>query len=270
MGRLRNPTKCLCIIVSHATVDVGAGVIAYLLVETQTNDLELAPTANFLALTVGHPAQFSAILTVSLFTDSKELPTMSHVFTNTMPDDVGQQHRLPEPLPTWEATRRFKISAAPAGLAFVQDFLNTRGDGEARDLLSTRDLANEWSQAASRAWSLQAGTRVPSPRFEANDLEMIRILRDRLADVLALKWLDPDKTLTGSVDLHLGVDGVCWTPSSTGWRELYSVVLCETLLAQRDSTWSRLKTCADKSCRVVFYDRTWDNRARLHDGRTCQ
>src|SRR5689334_21149104 len=86
----------------------------------------------------------------------------------------------------WGATERFKAVPAPAGLGFVQDFLNTRPRirlGRADDLLATVEGAQAWADEAVEAWAGQTGSAVPRVRIRAEDLLGLAELREQLAEL---------------------------------------------------------------------------------------
>lgn len=179
-------------------------------------------------------------------------------------------HRRRQAPPPRAATHRYGRLPAPAGLALVEDFLNTRGDGDASDLLRNPTTASDWVGTALDGWAVEMGTAVPALELIEGDLPRACSLRDQLQDALALGWMDPTHTSSGPGEFRFGSNGITWNPAATGWRGLFGLVLGEVFLAHRDGTWKRLKVCAEESCRVAFYDRTWDNRERFHNGRTCQ
>jgi hypothetical protein len=182
-------------------------------------------------------------------------------------DHRGRGFQAP---PQRAATHRYGRLPAPSGLALVEDFLNTGGGGDVSDLLRHPTTASDWVATALDSWAVEMGIKVPALELTEADLPSACSLRDHLRDALALGWVSPTHICSGPGEFRLGSDGVTWNPTATGWQGLYGLVLGEVFLAHRDGTWKRLKVCAEESCQVAFYDRTWDNRERFHNGRVCQ
>jgi predicted RNA-binding Zn ribbon-like protein len=58
-------------------------------------------------------------------------------------------------------------------------------------------------------------------------------------------------------------------PAGNGTRWLASAVWGEVLLAQRDGSWERLKTCRNPVCPCVFHDASRNNSRVWHDVHSC-
>lgn len=174
-----------------------------------------------------------------------------------------------------EASGRYALLPAPAGLTLVQDLLNTIAAGRQPDLLATAELAAPWLDTAARGWAAASGGSAPVlPVIGANELPALRRLRDALRDVVRTGQGGDHPAappLTGSLSLTLDVTGrVKAAPRGTtagGW--LRSAVLAEVLEAQQADTWRRLKTCRSDRCAVAFYDRSKNNSGVWHDARMC-
>jgi hypothetical protein len=180
----------------------------------------------------------------------------------------------------WPATDRHGLSPAPAGLGFVQDFLNTRPTHPApsakpqpaADLLAELGSAERWLDGALQNWSRETG--VPQSRVVLTeaDLDMLCGLRADLASLVRFTDQPHDATLlpSASVLVRVGPDGTALLePRGDGSRRVSAIVMIETFTAQRLDTWRRLKICRNDRCAVSFYDRSRNNSAVWHDSRAC-
>jgi predicted RNA-binding Zn ribbon-like protein len=170
------------------------------------------------------------------------------------------------------SSARLGLQPAPAGLSFVQELLNTAGGDPVQglpDLLDLLPAAQAWLDDALVLWAAQTDTPAPAIVLAEADLGHLRTLRERLSVLLAA---DPRKA--GDLAAHRVVlqvrDGVArYRPTGSGWRAVAGLVLAETLLAQRDATWARLKVCANPACRASFYDRSRNGSRVWHDTQVC-
>src|ERR1700728_2935996 len=102
----------------------------------------------------------------------------------------------------WSASQRYGVTAAPDGLALVQDFLNTRGiDGYGADLLADPALAGDWVASAVRTWSGARGVDLQPPALDDADLVKLRALRATIGRLVAGE--PPGGRGTGSVAASL-------------------------------------------------------------------
>jgi predicted RNA-binding Zn ribbon-like protein len=180
----------------------------------------------------------------------------------------------------WPATDRHGLSPAPAGLGFVQDFLNTHPTHPApsakpqpaADLLADLGSAQRWLDGALQNWSRETG--VPQSRVVLTeaDQDMLCGLRAELASFVRSTDQPHDATLlpSASVLARVGPDGTALLePRGDGSRRVSAIVMIETFTAQRLDTWRRLKICRNDRCAVSFYDRSRNNSAVWHDSRAC-
>jgi predicted RNA-binding Zn ribbon-like protein len=180
----------------------------------------------------------------------------------------------------WSATERHGLSPAPAGLAFVQDFLNTHPTHPApsakvqpeADLLTDLDSAQRWLNEALKHWSQETG--VPQSRVPLTqaDLDKLRGLRADLTSLVRSANQRHDATLlpSASVFARVAPDGrALLEPRGDGIRRVSAVVLIEIFTAQLFDTWRRLKICRNDRCAVAFYDHSRNNSAVWHDSRAC-
>ena len=180
----------------------------------------------------------------------------------------------------WPATDRHGLLSAPAGLGFVQDFLNTRPTHPApsakpepaADLLADLDSAQRWLDVALENWSHEAGVPQSRVLLTEADPDKLRSLRADLTSLLRPADRPRDITLlpSASVSVRMGPDGTALLePRGDGSRRVSAIVLIETFTAQRLDTWRRLKICRNDRCAVSFYDRSRNNSAVYNDSREC-
>jgi predicted RNA-binding Zn ribbon-like protein len=169
------------------------------------------------------------------------------------------------PRTEWMATRRFRLRPAASGLALVQDFLNTGAQpGRRTDLLADSARAADWSRRAARAWSAERGIEADAPVLSGSDLDRLRELRQSLRAMLSGETICLVGDL-GSVAFLPSLDGgLRWRPTGDDWRWWSAAVCSEILLSEQGATWRRLKQCRNPLCRVVFYDRSWNNSGMWH------
>jgi hypothetical protein len=177
---------------------------------------------------------------------------------------------------SWVASERYVVRIAPAGLAIVQEVLNTLAivPSAGVDLLGSGDTALDWLGLTVRSWAGESGFSVPGGEPGPADVDVVRDLRGRLVALVGSSAADDKPDVPRSVAAQLIVGpggGVRLAPSSAeSWGEwLESAVWVEVLLAQREGTWSRLKLCRESVCRSAFYDMSRNNSGVWHDVRSC-
>jgi predicted RNA-binding Zn ribbon-like protein len=181
---------------------------------------------------------------------------------------------------SWPATDRHGLAAAPAGLGFVQDFLNTHPTHPApsakpepaADLLADLVSAQCWLDRALQNWSQETG--IPQSRVVLTEADLDKLcgLRADLTSLMRSADQPRDVTLlpSASVAVRVEADGMALLePRGDGSRRVSAIVLIETFTAQRLDTWRRLKMCRNDRCAVSFYDRSRNNSAVWHDSREC-
>jgi hypothetical protein len=166
------------------------------------------------------------------------------------------------------STSRFLLDPAPAGLALVQDLVNTRPVAPygVRDLLGTVADADRFTREVARTWRKHSGADGRPGRIASVDLVGLRRLRR-----------DVERALSGDVNLETGTaarleaagGAVRVQPTGRGAHWLAGAVWAEVLLAQHDGRWERLKVCRNPACPCAFYDRSRNNSRVWHDVRTC-
>ena len=181
---------------------------------------------------------------------------------------------------SWPATDRHGLAPAPAGLGFVQDFLNTHPTHPApsakpepaADLLADLDSAQRWLDGALQNWSQETGMPQSPVLLTEADLDKLCGLRADLASLVGSTDQPHNAPLlpSASVLVRLAPDGTALLePRGDGSRRVSAIVLIETFTAQRLDTWRRLKICRNAVCSVSFYDRSRNNSAVWHDSRAC-
>ena len=181
----------------------------------------------------------------------------------------------------WRATDRHGLASAPAGLGFVQDFLNTHPTHPvpsakpepAADLLADLDSAQRWLDGALKNWSQETGVPQSRVLLTEADLDKLRGLRADLTSLVRSTDRPHDAATllpSASVFLRVGPDGTALLePRGDGSRRVSGIVLIEIFTAQRLDTWRRLKICRNDRCALSFYDRSRNISAVWHDSRVC-
>lgn len=186
-------------------------------------------------------------------------------------DAIPQYRRSTDPVAQWMATARFKLRPAPGGLALVQDFLNIGAQPQRfPDLLATSPGARRWSVRAAQAWSRERQVQAQVPVLSGDSLAELRHLRGIVEELVTHGAAPVSIGDFGDIRLSLSRLGeLCWLPTGDRWRWWSAAVGAEILASRENGTWSRLKQCATPTCRVAFYDRSWDNSGLLHAA-TCR
>jgi predicted RNA-binding Zn ribbon-like protein len=176
---------------------------------------------------------------------------------------------------SWKASARHGVREAPAGLALVQELLNTRATmSYGLDLLAMPDDAQRWLSEAVSTWTRVSGLPAPVLLLSSTDLRSLRRLRTAFENVvLAGGRNQPDGSLPpADVPVSLVPDSDGWVrivPTGRGTRWLASALWAEALLAQQGGIWPRLKLCNNVDCRAAFFDTSRNNSGVWHDVTTC-
>jgi len=177
---------------------------------------------------------------------------------------------------SWRASARHGVREAPAGLALVQDLLNTRATmSYGPDLLALPDDAQRWLSEALTTWSRTSGLPAPVLLLSSTDMRSLRRLRTTFENVVLAggRHQEPDGTLPpADVPVSLVPDSDGWVrivPTGRGTRWLASALWAEALLAQQAGLWPRLKLCHNVDCRAAFFDTSRNNSGVWHDVSTC-
>ncbi|GAA2617717.1 hypothetical protein Adu01nite_48270 [Paractinoplanes durhamensis] len=173
------------------------------------------------------------------------------------------------------ASARHGVREAPAGLALVQELLNTRATMHyGADLLLLADDAQRWLTEAITTWSRVSGLPAPTLLISSSDLRSLRRLRTTFEHVIAAAGKENlDGALPpADVPVSLVPDADGWVrmvPTGRGTRWLASALWAEALLAQQAGLWPRLKLCHNGDCRAAFFDTSRNNSGVWHDVSTC-
>ncbi len=177
---------------------------------------------------------------------------------------------------SWKASARHGVREAPAGLALLQDLLNTRSTmSYGADLLSLPDDAQRWLTDGLAMWSRVTGLPAPVLLLSSTDLRSLRRLRATFEGVILAgnRNVEPDGALPpADVAVSLVPDADGWVrmvPAGRGTRWLASALWAEALLAQQAGLWPRLKLCHNADCRAAFFDTSRNNSGVWHDVSTC-
>ena len=175
---------------------------------------------------------------------------------------------------SWKASARHGVREAPAGLALVQEIINTRATmSYGPDLLATPDDAQRWLTEALATWSRVSGLPAPVLLLSSTDMRSLRRLRTTFENVLLAGRTEPDGALPpADVPVSLVPDADGWVrivPTGRGTRWLASALWAEALLAQQAGLWQRLKLCHNADCRAAFFDTSRNNSGVWHDVSTC-
>jgi predicted RNA-binding Zn ribbon-like protein len=158
---------------------------------------------------------------------------------------------------------------APEPLVRVQALVNTveRPDGSDR-------LADP---ADARPWLVDNNLLAPTTDPTADDLELVRAVREALRTMLVHNAGGPPPNKSalgvlrtvaaeGTARVAIGDAGrVRLSASGDSVRERLADLLLIIRDAQRDGSWARLKACGNDECQWAFYD-----RSRNRGGTWCE
>ena len=171
-----------------------------------------------------------------------------------------QRESVPAPLLAEE-------KPAPMPLLLVQGFVNTLDLEEGTDALADAE--------AARPWLVESGLLNRRADLCAADLAFAREVRESIRSLLVQDRnpdtgsLAPLRELAdrGRARLLVSDQGELSLESSTtdDLRDALSGLALIIYSAQQDSTWKRLKACANPECRWIFYD-----RSRNQQGTWCE
>jgi hypothetical protein len=169
--------------------------------------------------------------------------------------------------PVWPATARYGLLPAPAGLALIQDLLNTRGnETHEQDMLSDSRSAEVWAAYAIHAWSVQRAVSCRVPVLTEHDVARIRDLRSAVEHALTGNPRGRLNDFVGAAQFAAtSTAAISWIPKGHGWRWFCGAILGEILLSRNADSWRKMKICRNDACRAAFYDRTWDLSAVWHN-----
>jgi predicted RNA-binding Zn ribbon-like protein len=181
---------------------------------------------------------------------------------------------------SWMATERFGAHIAPAGLALVQELVNTHAVArDGADLLADHTSARQWLRGAADQWARVRGLEPPGLSLSRTDLPALRELRAAVQEMLEVppgqRAAGPSggtAAITPRAQAQLVSDGrgrVAMVPLGTGGSWLASAVWSEILLAQHSGAWSHIKLCREPGCRSAFYDASRNGSGSWHNVRTC-
>jgi len=166
------------------------------------------------------------------------------------------------PLPAWYPWPETETKPAPMPLLLVQAFVNTLDVEHGEDLLNSD-------------WFVAAGLLDASADAGAGQLELARAMRESIRRLL--ESVDGDlgplrEVATGRAARLLVGEGGALALAPPGQDDLTDALFQLLLIvraAQEDGTWSRLRVCANDTCRWAFYDRSKNRQGHWCDMAVC-
>ena len=174
----------------------------------------------------------------------------------------------------WPASTRFfpTDEAAPGGLGFVEDLLNTASLGKPRqpDLLADVGSAQAWLDASMKNLR-RVDPQAPAGPITLDEraLRRIRTLRDTLRAALSGITDATTPIIEVATSASFSSAGAALLPRGTGVEALRSYSLIQLVAASYGGTAARLKVCANPRCQGAFYDRSKNCSRVWHDVTTC-
>jgi predicted RNA-binding Zn ribbon-like protein len=157
---------------------------------------------------------------------------------------------------------------APGALELLQRFVNLHEhDEEGR----TADPPQEMI----RAFLVARGLLTEGERFTAADRETYLRLRGAIRRLVDAEPDDPIPAEDAEVIDHIGLaaglhphfhaaGSPTLEPKGAGVAAAFGAIVAIAFVASFDGTFEQLKSCADETCRAVFYD-----KSKNHSGRWC-
>jgi predicted RNA-binding Zn ribbon-like protein len=157
---------------------------------------------------------------------------------------------------------------APGDLELLQRFVNLHGhDGTGRTLDPTPEML--------RTFLVSRGLLTGEERVTNADRETYVRLRDAIRRLVDAEPGDPipeeDAEAIDRIGLAAGlhphfhaVGSPTLEPKGGGVAGAFGAIVAIAFVASFDGTFEHLKSCADETCRAVFYD-----KSKNHSGRWC-
>jgi predicted RNA-binding Zn ribbon-like protein len=157
---------------------------------------------------------------------------------------------------------------APGALELLQRFVNLHEHDEHG---RTADPPSEMI----RSFLIARGLLTEEERFTAADRETYLRLRDAIRGLVDAEPDDPIPAADAEVIDHIGLSAglhphfhaagsPTLEPRGDGVAAAYGAIVAIAFVASFDGTFEHLKSCADETCRSVFYD-----KSKNHSGRWC-
>jgi predicted RNA-binding Zn ribbon-like protein len=159
----------------------------------------------------------------------------------------------------WSET---ETKPAPMPLLLVQTFVNTLDLEQGEDLLSAD-------------WFVAAGLLDPRAEVGAGELELAQAMRESIRQLLESEAGDlaPLRAVADGRTARLLVgEGGALALAPPGQGKVTDALFQLLLIvraAQEDGTWSRLRVCANDTCRWAFYDRSKNRQGHWCDMAVC-
>lgn len=168
--------------------------------------------------------------------------------------------------PDWAGS---ESKPAPMPLLLLQSFVNTLDSDEDTDELATADATRSWMAAAGLIDEATTVSEAEAARARA----VREALRDLIAGDATRDDLEPLRAVADERRLRLSVEPSGTLDVEAPTRgDVVDGLLALLLIArdgQRSEDWSRLKACADPTCRWVFYDASRNRQGAWCSMATC-
>jgi predicted RNA-binding Zn ribbon-like protein len=166
------------------------------------------------------------------------------------------------PLPPWYPWPETETKPAPMPLLWVQAFVNTLDVEQGEDQLNAD-------------WFVASGLLDETAGATADEIELARATRESIRQLLesgAGDLAPLSEVADGrAARLLVGEGGaLALAPAGRGdvTDGLFQLLLI-VRAAQEDGTWSRLRVCANDTCRWAFYDRSKNRQGHWCDMAVC-
>lgn len=175
----------------------------------------------------------------------------------------------------WPASRRFGVEVAPAGLAFVQDLLNTTSKARdyAVDLLGEISTSQRWlDDALNQLRSVDSLAPPKNVIVRDAEREQLRVLRSEFRMALSAAS-DPGSVhhaiMSSATAVSVESGQVRLHATGGGLDLLRSYLLVQLVKGSYEGTLRRLKLCANPECDIAFFDRSKNCSRLWHEVSSC-
>lgn len=163
---------------------------------------------------------------------------------------------------------------APGKLELVRSFLNTLDVAKGVDAIATPALLLAWLREHELL------ERQAKPAVSAEDAERVRRIREELRTLTRRNNADDCACATGEIEaasersryaivLDPGTASSTLRPAAAGLDGAMGRLLAAVHTAMLERSWTRLKSCADESCRWTYFDHSKNGCSRWCSADTC-